>query len=136
MKMDSRKTVLKETGVIAVGEVVGVATMFGVFALLGMLNSTVLLGGFVGAVLAILNFLMMAINVSIAADRAAGQDVKGGKAMLSTSYVVRLAVIFVILFACVKSGRCNVFACVIPMLFVRPTITIAEFFRKPEEKQP
>lgn len=134
--MDARKTVLKETSVIAIGEVVGVLAMFGVFALMGMLDRKVLLGGAIGALLAIGNFLMMAINVSVAADRAAGQNVKGGKALISTSYMMRLAVIFIILFACVKGGLCNVFACVIPMLFVRPTITIAEFFRKAEENQP
>ena len=50
--------------------------------------------------------------------------------MLQLSYAARLAMIFVVLFACVKSGLCNVFAIVIPLLFVRPTITIAEFFRK------
>lgn len=133
--MDSRKIVLKETGIIAIGETILVAVMFGIFALIGRFDSTVLLGGVVGGLLAVLNFLFMAINVSTAADQAAAQDVKGGKALVQTSYVVRLGVIFIVLFACVKSGKCDVFASVIPMLFVRPTITIAEFFRKPGEKQ-
>lgn len=129
--MDSRKIVLQETGIIAVGEVIGVAAMLAVFALLGRFDNTVLLGGIVGGVLAVLNFFFMAINASLAADRAMDQNVKGGRALMQTSYAARLAVIFLVLFACVKSGACDVFAAVIPLFFVRVTITVAEFFRKP-----
>ena len=31
---------------------------------------------------------------------------------------------------------CNAIAAVVPLLFIRPIITIAEFFRKPGETQP
>ena len=41
----------------------------------------------------------------------------------------------VVLFAAAKSGYCNVFALVIPLVFVRPVLTIGEFFRKSGEKQ-
>ena len=133
--MDFRKTVLRETGIIALGVVIGVALMYGVFALLGRFDRAVLLGGVIGGALAILNFLFMAINASVAADKAVKQDVTGGRALMQTSYIMRLAAIFVILLACVKSGLCNAIAAVVPLLFVRPTITIAEFFRKPGETQ-
>lgn len=128
--MDFRKDVLHETGVIALGVAIGVAAMFGVFALLGRFDRTVLLGGVAGGVLAILNFLFMAINASVAADKAVRQDVSGGKALMQTSYIMRLIAIFVILLVCVKSGACNAIAAVVPFLFVRPVITLAEFFRK------
>lgn len=131
---DARKTVFHETAIIAVGEVIGVALMLAVFALLGRLDRTAVLGGIIGGLLAVGNFLMMAINVSLAADKAAQQNVKAGKAMVSTSYVTRMVVLFVILFACVKSGLCNVIACVVPLLFVRVTITVAEFMRKSGDK--
>ena len=131
---DARKTVFHETGIIAIGEVIGVALMLVVFALLGRLDRAAVIGGIVGGLLAVGNFLMMAINVSLAADKAAQQNVKAGKAMVSTSYVTRMVVLFVILFACVKSGLCNVFACVVPLLFVRVTITVAEFMRKSGDK--
>lgn len=131
---EARKTVFHETAIIAVGEVIGVALMLAVFALLGRLDRAAVLGGIVGGVLAVGNFLMMAINVSLAADKAAQQNVKAGKAMVSTSYVTRMVVLFVILFACVKSGLCNVIACVVPLLFVRVTITVAEFMRKSGDK--
>jgi len=63
-------------------------------------------------------------------NRAEGGDVNGGKAMIQRSMLLRTAAMFIIFFALAKSGICNVIALVVPLLFVRPTITIAEFFRK------
>lgn len=131
--MDSRKIVFHETAVVAVGEVICVALMLGVFALLGQFDGTVLLGGLVGGVLAVANFLFMAIGAMLAADRAQEQNVKGGKSTIQRSYILRLVLLFVLLFAFAKSGLCNVFALVIPLFFVRITITLAEFFRKKGE---
>lgn len=131
--MDSRKIVFHETAVVAVGEVICVALMLGVFALLGQFDGTVLLGGLVGGVLAVANFLFMAIGAMLAADRAQEQNVKGGKSTIQRSYILRLVLLFVLLFAFAKSGLCNVFALVIPLFFVRITITVAEFFRKKGE---
>ncbi len=131
--MDSRKLVLTETATVAIGQVIGVGAMLGVFALLGKFDTTVLLGGIVGGLLATGNFLFMAIGAMLAADKAEKQDVKGGNSTIQLSYLVRLVLLFVLMFAFVKSGLCNVFAIVLPLIFVRPTITIAEFFRKKGE---
>lgn len=128
--MDSRKVVYHETAIVAVGEAACTAIMLAVFALLGRFDSTVLLGGAIGALLAVLNFFFMAVGVSLAADKAAGQDVTGGKKQIKLSYSFRMIAIFVILFACVKSGLCNALASVLPLVFVRPVLTVAEFFRK------
>lgn len=128
--MDSRKYVLKETLRVAIGEAVCVAAMIGVFALLGYFSREVVLGGIIGGLVAVGNFFFMAVGVTLAADRAESQDVRGGKAMVSSSYTIRLIVMAVVLFAAVKSGYCNVFALVIPLVFVRPVLTIGEFFRK------
>jgi len=128
--MDSRKIVFRETATIAVGVGICLAIILAIYALLGYFSMSVLLGGLVGAALAILNFLFMAMNVSVAADKAVNQDVKGGKALIRASYTLRLGVIFVILFAGVKSGFCDALASVLPLLFVRPVIMVAEFFRK------
>lgn len=128
--MDFRKLVFKETGIVAIGQVICTAIMFGVFALLHMFDNAVLLGGVIGCVLAIVNFFFMAVGTSLAADKAEEQDVKGGQALIKGSYFFRLIVLFIILFACAKSGYCNIFALVLPLAFVRPIITVAEFFRK------
>ena len=131
--MDSRKFVLKETAIIALGQAICVTVMIGVFALLGYFDRSVLIGGIAGGILSTLNFLFMAIGASLAADKAQEQNVKGGQALIQASYMVRLVVLFIILFALVKSGLCNVITAVLPLAFTRPILTIAEFFRKSGE---
>ena len=128
--MDSRKIALQETGVIAIGEAVGVALMIGAFALLGKFDRTVLLGGMVGGLLSVANFFAIAVVTTLAADRAEKQDVQGGVKLVQGAYPIRMLVLAVTLILCAKSGYFNVVALALPLLFVRPTITIAEFFRK------
>ena len=132
--MDVRKFVLKETRIIAIGECIGVAAMWGIYALLGYFDRTVLLGGIVGAVISVLNFFFMALSADMAADRAVNQDVKGGKKMIQSFMMTRMLVIFVVLIAFAKSELCDPLAMVIPFVMVRPTITVAEFFRKAGDK--
>lgn len=131
--MESRKFVIKETGIILIGELICSAAMVGVFALLGYFNGTVLLGAVIGSVLSALNFFFMGVSATIAADKAVNQDVKGGKAVIKSSYSLRLAVLFVLLFAFAKSGLCNPIALAVPLVFVRPIIAVSEFFRKSGE---
>lgn len=129
-KTEARRVVLQETTRIAVGEAICVAVMVAVFALLGRYSLQVLLGGIAGGILAILNFFFMAVAASQAMDKAVQQDVKGGQKQIKLNYTLRMIVLFVILFALVKSGACNALASVLPLFFVRITITVAEFFRK------
>lgn len=131
--MDSRKIVYKETAIVAIGEAVCVALMLAVFYLLGKFDKTVLAGGIIGGILTIANFFFMAVGTAIAGDKAENQDVKGGQAVIKSSYALRMVALFVLMFACVKSGLCNVIALVVPLVFVRPVLTMAEFFRKKGE---
>lgn len=128
--MDSRKLVLKETAIILLSEAICVAAMIGIYALLGFYDTDVLLGGIAGALIAAANFFFMAMMTQLAADRAENQDVEGGKKLLKASYPIRLLVLALILIACGKSGFFNVLALVLPLVFVRPILMIAEFFRK------
>lgn len=131
--MDSRKFVFKETAVVAIGQVICVAVMIGIFTLLGNFDRSVLLGGIFGGLLAVLNFFFMAVGATLAADKAENQNVKGGQATIHLSYMVRMVLLFVIMFALVKSGLCNVIAVVLPLAFTRPILSIGEFFRKSGE---
>lgn len=128
--MESRKFVFKETAMVTLGQTLCVGIMLGIYALLGAFDRAVLLGGIFGGLLAIANFFFMAVGVSLAADKAENQDVKGGKATVQLFYIVRMVLLFVILFALVKSGLCNVLTCVLPLAFTRPILSVAEFFRK------
>lgn len=132
--MDSRKFVLKETAIVTLGQTICVSVMLGVYALLGKFDRSIWLGGIFGGILATLNFLFMAIGVSLAADKAQQQEVTRGQVTVRLSYFIRMIVLFVLLFALVKSGLCHVITAVLPLVFTRPILTIAEFFRKSGEE--
>ena len=132
--MDSKKLVWRETGIVAAGVLLCTAVMVGVFAMLGKYDVSVLLGGAAGALLAVGNFFFMAVGITLAADKAEKQEVNAGKLLARNSYMLRLLALAVLLFACAKSGIFNLIALVLPLVFVRPTLTISEFFRKTGEK--
>ena len=134
--MQSRKIVFQETAIVLVGQIVCVGAMLGVYALLGYFSHKVLLGGMVGLLLATLNFFFMAVGTSIAADKAEAQDVRGGKAVLQISMLLRYVVLFVVLFAFGKSGLCDLISLLLPLVFVRPILTVGEFFRKKGDETP
>ena len=127
---ESRKIVLKETAIIAIGELVCCGIMVAVFALLEKFDLKVLWGALAGGFLTVANFFAMAIGTALAADKAEEQNVTGGKNLLRSSMALRFLVLAVLMFALAKSGLCNVLALVLPLAFVRPVMFIAEFFRK------
>ena len=128
--MESRKIVYRETGIVAIGVTVCTAVMMLVYALLGRFDLSVLWGGLTGSVLGICNFFLMALGTSLAADKAENQDVKGGSLLVRNSYMLRLLGLFVVLIVCAKTEVFNLIALVLPLVFVRPTLTVVEFFRK------
>jgi len=127
---DSRKLVLKETAVVALGEAVCVALMCAVYALIGKFDLSVLLGGLVGLLVAAGNFFALAVVVTLASDKAEAGDPLAGQKLMKSSYPIRLLVMAGILILCAKSGVFDVLALVLPLVFVRPILTIAEFFKK------
>ena len=129
----TKKELWRQLGIVGLCHILGVAAMIGIFALLGHFDYTVALGGLVGGLVSFLNFFFMVIGLSAAADRAQNQDANGGKGLVKGSYFIRIAVMFLVLFACAKSGHCNVIALVVPLLFVRPALMVAEFFGKKGE---
>ena len=54
----------------------------------------------------------------------------GGSLLVRNSYMLRLLVLFLILIFCAKTEVFNLIALVLPLVFVRPTLTAVEFFRK------
>lgn len=129
-KMDSRKELFRQTLTVALGVALCAAVMVGVFALLGYFDMTVVWGALAGSLIAVGNFFAMGMTTTLAAEKAANQDVKGGQALISLSYMVRMALMLVALIVCGKSGLFNVIALAIPLVFVRPVLTVAEFFQK------
>ena len=127
---ESRKIAIRETLYILIGVVVLTAIMFGVYALLGRFQWSVLWGGIVGAFLSVGNFFFMAMIATLAADKAQSQDVEGGLKLMKSSYPLRLLVLAGALVVCAISDYFDILALVLPLLFVRPIILVKEFFTK------
>ncbi len=128
--MDAKKHLYQQTAVISLGQILCVAAMTGIFALLGKFNISVVLGGLVGAAVAIGNFFIMALFANRAGDKAQQQDVAGGQKLIQLSYFGRLIGMFAVLALCAKSGYFHVLTLVLPLAFNRPILTLAEFLQK------
>ena len=127
--MDSRKLVLKQTGSVALGELILCSVMLGVFAALGRFSVIVLCSGIAGCLIVVANFFFMAVSVNSAADKAADGDAGRGKTMVQTSSVLRLLCMGAALVLCIKLGA-DVLALVLPLAFLRPVLMLTEFFGK------
>ena len=133
--MNSKNTAFRDTGIIAVGQVLCTAAMILVFALVGKYSLSVLLGGLLGAAVATANFFIMSFVANLAADKAASQDVAGGQKMIQLSYTGRMLGTFLVLILLAKSGHFHALALVLPLAFTRPILTIAELFKKKGENK-
>ena len=127
---ESRKLVFQETGIIALGEAICVVLMCGAYALIGKWSLSVLLGGLAGWLVATGNYFALAVAATLASDKAEAGDVETGQKLMRSSYPIRLLVMAAVLILCAKSGYFDVLALVLPLAFVRPVLTTAEFFRK------
>lgn len=127
--MDSRKIVFQETAIMAIGVLLCAGLMVGVFAALGYFQMNVLWGALAGSLVTVGNYFFLAVTVSLATDKAAEGMVEQAQKMIRLSSVVRLAVMAIVLFVCIKLGT-NVLALVLPLVFERPVLMLMEFFRK------
>ena len=128
--MNNRKYVLSQFLTVLAGQVLASALMVGVFAVLGHFDRSVLYGAAAGALIAAVNHLILVLGVMSAAAKAEKQDIKGGQMLVQMSYMGRLIGLFLVLVLCAKSGIFNLIALVIPLVFTRPILTIAECFNK------
>ena len=131
--MKQNNPVLRELLLIGIGEALCVALMLAVFALLDKFDRSVVLGGILGGVLAFGNFALTALTVLIASKKAVEQDVKGARSSVTSSTTLRYLLLVVLLVAGAKSSLFNGPAMMIPLLFVRPLLTVCELFRKKDD---
>ncbi len=128
--MKTHPIVWRETGAVALGQLVCCALLAAVYALLGRFSVQILYSALAGGLLATANFCIMALGADVAADKGQQQDVKGGQALITMSYLGRMAGLFVILALCAKTGVFDLIALVLPLVFVRPILTIRELLHK------
>lgn len=128
-------SVWKEAGIMALGQAICVTLMVGIFALLDKYDTSVLLGGIAGGILGIAYFMSMVICANIATKKALKQDVKGGQAFMQMSYTLRMVGLFAALVLCAITKRFNLLALVLPIVFVRPIVGVAELIERRGGKQ-
>lgn len=128
--MQSHKIVWQETKAVALGQLICCIAMLDIYSLIGRFTQSAVLGVLVGGLLATANFFVMALCADIAADKGARQDVRGGQSLVTMSYLGRMAVLFVILALCAKSGCFDLIGLVLPLVFVRPILTVKELIHK------
>lgn len=129
-KQTDKQQTIRELIIYAVMQMICLGIMFGIAALIRKLDGRFLLGGFVGAGLAILNYFLMAVGVYAAAAKAEQGDPKGGQRIISLSMLGRYALMIVVLVVLAKAEACNVIAMVVPLALSRILIFVGEFFRR------
>jgi len=134
--MKTKSPVIKQLISALCGEALCTAIMLGVYAIIGLFSLPVLYGALFGCAVACANFFALTVTVSRAADRAAADEAAAAKAKLSiqASSAVRLLIMAALYFVVLKSGVCDPVAAILPLLFIRIGISVAEFFLKEGEK--
>lgn len=129
--MQKQRDILEQTGRLAVAVALCVAAMLAVYALAGAFTNAVLIGGILGFVLAVGNFLSLSITVSNAMDRAAkGGSPQKAQLEIQSASVIRPVVLVIIYILLFRAKICDPLAAILPLLFAQICIKLINFFRK------
>lgn len=125
--MKTKNPVITETLRILVGMVLCLGGMLGVYALIGKFSIAVLIGGIVGTVIAVGNFFFMAIGLSNLADDATESRIR---IRTQSSFLIRTVAMLGLLAVAIYFGKCDALATLLPLLFIRPILTVEQFILK------
>lgn len=124
-----QETVLRETKRIAVGVFSMLAIMLIVYAALGRFSLAVLLGGLIGALYAVLNFLLLGMTVQKVAEmREENEEL--ARMQMKSSYNMRMVIMILLIVVAFALPFVDGLACMIPMLFPRLTIFVLQLTGK------
>lgn len=124
-----QETVLRETKRIAAGVFSMLAIMLIVYAALGRFSLAVLLGGLIGALYAVLNFLLLGMTVQKVADmREENEEL--ARMQMKSSYNMRMVIMILLIVVAFALPFVDGLACMIPMLFPRLTIFVLQLTGK------
>lgn len=124
-----QETVLRETKRIAVGVFSMLAIMLVVYAALGRFSLAVVLGGLIGALYAVLNFLLLGMTVQKVADMREGNE-ELARMQMKSSYNMRMVIMILLIVVAFALPFVDGLACMIPMLFPRLTILVLQLTGK------
>ena len=124
-----QETVLRETKRIAVGVFSMLAIMLIVYAAMGCFSLAVVLGGLIGALYAVLNFLLLGMTVQKVADmREENEEL--ARMQMKSSYNMRMVIMILLIVVAFALPFVDGLACMIPMLFPRLTIFVLQLTGK------
>lgn len=124
-----QETVLRETKRIAVGVFSMLAIMLIVYAAMGRFSLAVVLGGLIGALYAVLNFLLLGMTVQKVADmREENEEL--ARMQMKSSYNMRMVIMILLIVVAFALPFVDGLACMIPMLFPRLTILVLQLTGK------
>lgn len=130
--MKIQKTILRETGHIALGVLIADVMMCAVFALVGRFDYTVPLGALLGSVFAVGNFFLLGLTVQNAVEK--GQDVKR---FVRASYTGRMLLYVVCIVLAALLPCFQTVAAIVPLFMPQVVILVmrALGLYKPEPKK-
>lgn len=125
-----RGSILRQLLPVAAAELVLVGLMLGVYAALGYWSGKVLLGALLGTAAELVNFTVMTLSLL----RAENADTPAkGQLSARGNYLLRMAVLLVVLVLALKSGRFDPLATLLPLCFMRIAIYALQFIPKKKE---
>lgn len=149
--MKIQKAVKQYTAFIAGGVILLTAVMLAVFAVLGKLDITVVLGALWGVCFSVLNFFLMGLAVQAATEMPVApnaaddqeedgeqkkqplpDDAKRVKRKIQTSYMLRMAMLVAAAVVALIAPCFHTVAAVLPLLFPRIVILFQGFLNKKE----
>ena len=121
--------ILKEIKKIALITLGAICVMIALFAVRGYFSWGVVVSGFLGGAVAILNFFLLAVTV----EKSLSKGSKGAQGFMGVSYLLRMALIAAVLIFAIKSEHLNYIAVAIPLIF--PQIIIKILYTKNPSKE-
>jgi len=145
--MNNKNSVIKETAVIALGELIVSAIIIAVYLIIGRFGYKVITGVALGSAVIILNYLFLSISVNRAIDAAMENRGEGEldeeqtekfvaentvriQNTVKLSFIIRTVSMIAALVVAMLTKQFDLIATIIPLVMLRPIITVSEYFRK------
>ena len=125
--MNAHKLVMRETLLVAAGEFIVALLTVLVYVLIEKFSLGVCLGALAGAILAVLNYYLMALTLGRISDSAVSTgEVRSAQAKARVSYTIRLVVMFVILAVLASTKLIEPIPAIVPLALMQPIIIVTQ----------
>ncbi len=124
------KKVVKESALFALCEGGMCILMAVILALVKNFDLSLIWGTVAGWAVSVCYYVSIIVFVDIAASKAENNDVEGGQKLIQLSRSMRMIGVFLLLIVLAITKVFNVLALVLPLLFVRPSLAIADALQR------